>query len=395
MYKKAKEILQKFIQLESASGLLIICAAFVAVVLENSPFQFLYEFFLSRKITILFDGQGLEKPILLWINDGLMAVFFLLVSLEIKREVMEGQLSSFSKASLPAIAAIGGIIIPALIYIVINYGNPIALKGWAIPVATDIAFAICVVSLVGRRFVPYSVKTLLLAIAIIDDIAAITIIALFYTGALSMGPGLVALSALIVLMVFNKLNIQKTTPYILVGVILWAAVLKSGVHATLAGVLVAMTIPIKIPGKRLSPVKDLENSLHPWVVYGVMPLFAFANAGVSFKGLQFQDLLHPLPLGIILGLFFGKLIGVFSTVFIAVKSGISHLPEHVTWNHVLGLAIVCGVGFTMSLFIGTLAFDDTEMNRYVRLGVLIGSSIAAIIGFGILRFISPKVEVRS
>ena len=390
MYATAKEALNKFIQLESASGILILLSAVMAILLENSPFSFFYNTLLTQKISILMNGYGIEKPVLLWINDGLMAVFFLLVSLEIKREILEGQLSSVSKASLPFVAALGGMIIPALIYTLLNYGDPIAMKGWAIPVATDIAFAICLVSFLGAKFVPRSLRTFLLAVAIIDDLAAISIIAFFYTGALSMVSIGVALSAFIVLCMLNSANVQRISFYILVGIILWVAVLKSGVHATLAGVLVALTIPIKISKTSHSPLKNLENMLHPWIVYGIMPLFAFANAGVSFRGLSVLDLLHPLPLGIILGLTLGKTMGIFSFVYMSVKCKLCTLPPMSNWGSILGIAITCGIGFTMSLFIGTLAFDTPDLNRYVRMGVLIGSTLSAVGGYMILRLSSGK-----
>jgi len=322
----------------------------------------------------------------------LMAIFFFLVGLEIKREVLEGELSSFDKASLPIFAAIGGVVVPALFYVYFNISDPIAVQGWAIPAATDIAFALGILALVGSR-VPVSLKILLLAVAIIDDLVAIIIIALFYTQDLSLvalawgGLGVAGLIAL------NRSGMMRITPYALIGVFVWACVLKSGVHATLAGVITALAIPLKAkdPSKS-SPLHRAEHGLHIWVAFLILPLFAFANAGVSLKGITFSDVMAPIPLGIALGLFLGKQIGVFSFSWVAVKLGWAKLPTGANWCQLYGIACLTGVGFTMSLFIGTLAFDGDEILNAVRLGVLMGSIASGVLGFALLRFFCSNPE---
>jgi NhaA family Na+:H+ antiporter len=331
-------------------------------------------------VALTIDGAGISKPLLLWINDGLMAIFFLLVGLEIKREVVEGELSSVRKAALPAIAAAGGMAVPALMYAVLNWGDPQTMRGWAIPTATDIAFAVGVLALMGDR-VPASLKIFLLALAILDDLGAIVIIAFFYTdnlSALSLALAAVALGGLIAL---NRAGVTRRAAYVVFGVFLWVCVLKSGVHATLAGVALALAIPLDARDAHgESPLRSLEHSLHPWVSYAILPLFAFANAGVSLSGISLASLMEPLPLGIAAGLFVGKQAGVMGAAWIAVRVRAVTLPDGVTWQHFYGTALLTGIGFTMSLFIGTLAFDDPAFANSVRIGVLGGSLLSALAG---------------
>jgi NhaA family Na+:H+ antiporter len=378
--------IQDFLRLETSAGFILMAVALLALLANNSPLAGLYSGFLSTPVVVQFGNFEIAKPLLLWINDGLMAIFFFLVGLEIKKEVLEGELSSLDKAALPLFAALGGILAPAAIYVFLNWSDPVAVQGWAIPAATDIAFALGVLALVGSR-VPVSLKILLLAVAIIDDLAAIIIIALFYTQDLSLtalgwgGVGTLGLFAL------NRMGVTRITPYALLGLFVWACVLKSGVHATLAGVITALSIPLK--GKSPqdnSPLHRAEHGLHIWVAFLILPLFAFANAGVSLKGVSFADLLAPLPLGIALGLFFGKQIGVFSLSWLAVKLGFAKLPNDADWCQLYGIACLTGIGFTMSLFIGTLAFEGDELLNAVRLGVLMGSFASGLIGFILLRF---------
>lgn len=369
--------------------------ALLALVANNSLLASGYTGILDTTVKVQFGDFIIQKPFLLWINDGLMAIFFFLVGLEIKREVLDGELSSFDKAALPIFAAIGGIAVPAMFYVMLNYTNPVTIEGWAIPAATDIAFALGILALLGPR-VPPSLKIFLLAVAIIDDLAAIIIIALFYTENLS----LVALSWAAVgtaaLFALNRFKVMRILPYALIGIIVWAAVLKSGVHATLAGVITALAIPLARPNPdEPSPLRRAEHGLHIWVAFLILPLFAFANAGVSLKGLSFADLLSPVPLGIALGLFLGKQIGVFSLSWIAVKAGLAKLPEGANWVQVYGVACLTGVGFTMSLFIGTLAFDDAELLNGVRLGVLMGSIASGVLGFLLLRWACRNSPIQS
>lgn len=378
--------IQDFLRLETSAGFVLMFVALLALLANNSPMAGLYSSFLSTPVEVQFGSFEIAKPLLLWINDGLMAIFFFLVGLEIKNEVMEGELSSFDKAALPIFAAIGGIVAPALIFVYFNMGDAIAIQGWAIPAATDIAFALGVLALVGSR-VPVSLKILLLAVAIIDDLAAIIIIALFYTQDLSLvalgwaGVGTMGLIAL------NRMGVMRITPYALIGVFVWACVLKSGVHATLAGVITALAIPLKAKDpNESSPLHRAEHGLHIWVAFLILPLFAFANAGVSLKGITLGDVMAPLPLGIALGLFLGKQIGVFAFSWVAVKVGLAKLPTGANWCQVYGIACLTGVGFTMSLFIGTLAFEGDEMLNAVRLGVLMGSLASGVMGYTLLRF---------
>ena len=386
--------IQDFLKLETSAGFVLMAVALLALIANNSPLSGFYSSFLSTPVEIQFGTFEIAKPLLLWINDGLMAIFFFLVGLEIKNEVMEGELSTFDKAALPLFAAIGGILAPAAVYVFFNWTDPYLIKGWAIPAATDIAFALGILALVGSR-VPVSLKILLLAVAIIDDLAAIIIIALFYTQDLSLvalGWGGVGAAGLFAL---NRMGVMRITPYALIGVFVWACVLKSGVHATLAGVITALAIPLKAKDPdESSPLHRAEHGLHIWVAFLILPLFAFANAGVSLKGVSFSDLLAPMPLGIALGLFAGKQFGVFTMAWLSVKLGWAKLPTGANWAQVYGIACLTGVGFTMSLFIGTLAFEGDETLNAVRLGVLMGSIASGVLGYVLLRiFCKEPVQV--
>lgn len=374
--------LNEFLKMEAAGGIVLVLASAVALVVANSALEPFYQQLLSIPVRIGAGTFEIAKPIQLWINDGLMAIFFFLVGLEIKREFLEGQLSTREQALLPAIGAVGGMVIPALIYVAINFRHPETLNGWAIPSATDIAFALGVLALLGSR-VPFSLKVLLTAIAIIDDLGAIIIIAVFYTEDLSTTSLSFAFGALAVLVALNFLGVRKLAPYLLVGAVLWTCVLKSGVHATLAGVALAMTIPLA-EKNGTSLLKSCEHGLHTWVAFGVLPLFGFANAGVSFAGMTWASFLEPVTLGIALGLFLGKQIGVFAFVWLAIRAGIARLPEAATWQQVYGVALLCGIGFTMSLFIGSLAWQHDKFYAAVRLGVLVGSIASAIGGAALL-----------
>lgn len=383
--------LREFLRLEAASGIILVVAAVLAMIMANSPLAPLYIALFDIPVTVQVGAVGIAKPLLLWINDGLMAVFFLLVGLEIKREIREGELSNRDQALLPCIAALGGMIVPAVIYAVLNWHDDTALRGWAIPTATDIAFALGVLTLLGSR-VPVSLKVFLTALAIIDDLGAIVIIALFYTAGLSLESLLLAVVALAALFILNKMKVMRISAYVLVGIALWVFVLKSGVHATLAGVALAMAIPMRDPDDpERSPLCDVEHRLHLWVAYGILPLFAFANAGVSLAGISLSAMVESLPLGIALGLFFGKQIGVFGATWLAVKTGIGRMPEGTRWAQIYGAAILAGVGFTMSLFIGTLAFSGHEQAAQVRIGVLGGSTLSALIGYFYLRAVLGAV----
>ncbi len=376
---------QDFLKLEVSAGIMLMLAAALALAASNSPLSPYYAQFLSIPVSISLGSLEIAKPLLLWINDGLMAIFFFLVGLEVKREILEGELSSLDKATLPLIAAIGGMAGPAIIYSYINWDSAETMVGWAIPSATDIAFALGVLALLGNR-VPVSLKIFLLALAIIDDIGAITIIALFYTANLSVealglaGLGFAALIAL------NRSGVKSITPYVLIGVFIWVCVLKSGVHATLAGVLTALAIPMAGKTRQAqSPLHYLEHALHPWTAFVVLPLFAFANAGVALGALQLSDLMSTVPLGIAAGLFFGNQLAIFALCFLTVKLGIARLPDNVRWVQIYGTGCLAGIGFTMSLFIGTLAFSDPALINQVRLGVLMGSIASALLGYTILR----------
>jgi NhaA family Na+:H+ antiporter len=384
--------LRAFIALESASGILLALAAVAALVLANSPLAFLYAAFLDTPVGIRVAGFQIAKPLLLWINDGLMAVFFFLVGLELKREVLEGELSDRRQIVLPAVAAIFGIAVPALIYALVNSGNPVALSGWAIPGATDIAFALGVLSLLGNR-VPAGLKVFLLTVAILDDLGAILIIAIFYSDNLAPVSFGIAGVALLVLFALNRSGVVRIAPYLFVGLLLWVSVLKSGVHATLAGVALAFFIPLCAGGADPhSPLRRLEQDLHPVVAFAILPLFAFANAGVSLQGVTGSALLEPVPLGIATGLLVGKTLGVFLACRLTIHLGFASLPRGTSWSSILGASVLCGIGFTMSLFIAGLAFDGAggEYVVQTRLGILCGSLSAALLGYVLLRARLPR-----
>lgn len=379
------ENIRKFFHLKSAPGILLLLAAITAILVENSFLSNSYSKLLYSSMSINISNFSIDKDLHHWINDGLMAIFFLLVGLEIKRELVQGHLSTRKQFSLPAVAAIGGITIPAIIYISLNFNNAVTINGWAIPTATDIAFALGVVTLLGNR-VPISLKVTLVAIAIIDDLMAIVIIASFYTSDLSINYLLLAAITTSILFVLNNRKINKLSPYVIVGILLWVFVLKSGIHASLAGVLLALFIPIKSKGNSTySPLNKLEHSIEPWVNFIILPIFAFANAGVSFAGMKLNLLWDPVTLGIILGLFFGKQIGVMLFTYLGSILKICQLPPDLSWTQYYGLSLLTGIGFTMSLFIGSLAFIDPEYQTSVRLGVLIASLLAGILGYLTLR----------
>jgi Na+:H+ antiporter, NhaA family len=375
--------IRDFLRIEAAAGIVLGVATLLALAASNSGLTSFYGTFLDLPVELRVGALHIAKPLLLWINDGLMAIFFLLVGLEIKRELVEGELSSLRQAMLPALAAVGGMAVPALLYVACNLEDPVALRGWAIPAATDIAFAIGVLSLLGRR-VPIGLKIFLLALAIFDDLGAIVIIAVFYTANLSVVSLLLAAAVLLVMLVLNRLGVTRIAPYALLGIVLWVCVLKSGVHATLAGVAMALAVPMRDADGE-SPLKRLEHTLHPWVAFLVVPLFGFANAGVSFAGVTGAALLDGVSLGIAAGLFIGKQIGVVGTVLACVRLGWARLPDGVTWLGLYGAAVLAGIGFTMSLFIGTLAWDTADHAVPLRLGVLAGSLLSGIVGYGLLR----------
>lgn len=379
--------IKEFLKLESAGGIMLLIAAMLAMLIANSPLAPFYDLLIGMPVEIRVGPLHIAKPLLLWVNDGLMAVFFFLVGLELKREVLEGELSSIRQIALPAIAATGGMVVPAAIYVLFNRDNPIALEGWAIPAATDIAFALGILMLLGRR-VPTALKVFLVSIAIFDDMGAILIIAIFYTDGISTGPLITVMLCVATLYIFNRRYIMKLPPYILLGVVMWVAMLKSGVHATIAGVILAMFIPRHGREKSgYSPLRALEHDLHTTVAFVILPLFAFANAGITLTGIEADYLLHPVPLGITLGLFAGKQIGVFGFTWLAVKTGIAELPAEMNWKSLYGVAMLCGVGFTMSLFISSLAFEETRVNLLFdeRVGIIVGSFLSGIGGYLVLK----------
>jgi NhaA family Na+:H+ antiporter len=388
LIQRAFAALQEFLRLEAAGGLLLMAAAALAMLVANSPFAGAYSGFISQPLEIEAGPLHIAKPLLLWINDGMMAVFFLLVGLELKRESLEGHLSSRAEASLPAIAAIGGMVVPAAIYAWLNRGDPVALKGWAIPSATDIAFALGVLLLVGKR-VPAALKAFLLSVAIFDDLGAIIIIAAFYAADLSLPALSIGAALMILLLILNRSGVTHPAPYLVAGFLLWLALLKSGVHATLAGVLLAMFIPLRAPARQAgeSPLHRLERALHPWVAFGVLPLFAFANAGVPVSGIAAAQLLHPVTLGIVGGLFVGKQLGIVLACWLAVRFGLAALPRGTDWGLLYGVSLLCGIGFTMSFFIASLAFgaDGGDYSGLERIGILSGSLVSGVAGYLVLR----------
>jgi len=378
--------IQSFLKQEASGGIILMFTAMFAMILANSPWASYYDLLLDVPVIVSIGSFEIAKPLLLWINDGLMALFFFLVGLELKREFLEGNLSEPGQIALPAIAAVGGMIVPALFYVALNYDDPVAIKGWAIPTATDIAFALGILAIIGSK-VPLQLKVFLTSLAIFDDLGAIIVIALFYTDKLSLLSLVIAAVMLSTLFTLNKKGVTNTSPYIFLGVILWIAVLKSGVHATLAGVALAFFIPMKGAKGEPSPLKTLEHNLHSMVAFIVLPIFAFANAGISFSGVGIGQILAPVPLGIIAGLLVGKQIGIFGFCFIAIKLGFAKLPEKVNWTLLYGVSLLCGVGFTMSLFIGSLAFEQSSISPLFqdRLGIVIGSLISGVIGFVVIK----------
>ena len=391
-YESTSVALRDFLKLESASGILLVIAGALAMIAANSPLYEMYQTFLQTPIKLQVGAFKLDKTLLIWINDLLMAIFFLLVGLEIKREIVAGELSDRTKVALPAIAALGGMIVPAAIYASLNWNDPVGIRGWAIPSATDIAFALGVLSLFGNR-VPVGLKVFLMTLAVLDDLGAIVIIALFYTSDLSVDALMGAGAAIVALFVLNRTGVTRIAAYMLVGTALWVFVLKSGVHATLAGVVAALFVPTADPAHPDHPPSSrLEHSLHPWVAFGILPIFAFANAGVNLTGMSLRNLLDPIPLGILLGLFVGKQVGVFTFSWVAVKSGLARLPSGVTFAQVYGAAILCGIGFTMSLFIGMLAFENAAPGEVIvsdRIGILAGTLISAALGSLVLHWVLP------
>ncbi len=370
-----------FFKLEAASGLVLLFAAIAALIISNSYLSDLYFSTLNKYLFLGINNFGLKLSVIHWINDALMAIFFFFVTLEIKREFLQGELSNIKQALLPIIAAVGGMVVPALIYVFINFGDAATLNGWAIPSATDIAFSLGVLSLLGKR-VPLSLKVFLTALAIIDDLGAIVIIALFYSGDLSVKYLTLMLLAFIILLVINKFNIKKFFPYLLVGLFLWDFTHNSGIHATIAGVLLAMTIPHRKKEKDFSLLIKIEHAISPYVAFGIMPLFAFANAGVSLEGLSFSSLLDKVPLGIVLGLFVGKQLGVFVFSYISIKMKVAQMPNNSNWFNLYGVGILTGIGFTMSLFVGNLAFvENMEYMDGVKIGVLTGSLLSTLTGY--------------
>ena len=383
----------KFLRLESAGGIILILMALLAMTLANSPLSGYYQQFLDLDVQVRIGALDLHKPLLLWINDGLMAIFFLVIGLEVKREMIDGALSTRAQATFPAIAALGGMLAPALIYLLVNHGDPATHSGWAIPAATDIAFALGVMALLGNR-VPTSLKVFLLALAIIDDLGVILIIALFYTSELSLSALGVAVGAVALLFWMNRRGVDRLSFYLIVGAVLWVAVLKSGVHATLAGVIVGFMIPYK--GKRYSsPLKHLEHKLHGWCVYFILPIFAFANAGISLAGISLASLASPVPLGVMLGLCVGKPVGITLVSYLALKFKLAKLPEGTHFGQIMAVSVLCGIGFTMSMFIASLAFsaDAQHFDTLSRLGILCGSTLAAVSGYLILRATLPAVRL--
>ena len=391
MKERAAQALANFLKLESAGGMLLVAAAALGLAAANSPLAGGYLWLQDLPLTVKLGSLGVDKPLMLWINDGLMAVFFLLVALELKRETLQGQFSDRTQIALPAACALGGMLVPMGVYTYFNHGDPQAMAGVAIPAATDIAFALGVLSLLGSR-VPLALKLLLTAIAVLDDLGAIIIIAVYYTDGLSHLALGVAGTALAGLVLANRAGVTRWSVYILLGVVMWVAVLKSGVHATLAGVALGMTIPVRDPrAPERSPLAEMEHALHPWVAYFILPVFAFANAGVSLAGAGLATLLAPVPLGITFGLLVGKQVGVCAAAALLIGSGRARLPEGVSWTALWGMSLLCGIGFTMSLFIGGLAFhDDAEaLQLGKQVGIFAGSLASALAGYVVLRAVLP------
>ncbi|WP_170019972.1 Na+/H+ antiporter NhaA [Campylobacter sp. RM16190] len=377
---------KKFVEHEASSGILLIFAAIIAMIFQNGVLSEFYNSFLRINAGFIFDELDIQKPLILWVNDGLMSIFFFLLGLELKRELIEGELRNFSQVILPVIGAIGGIVIPALIFYLFNHSDSFAIKGWAIPTATDTAFALGIIMILGRR-VPASLKIFLVTMAIIDDVCAILIMAIFYSGNLSMVSIGIAGVVLLGLLALNLLNVNKKALYLILGIILWISVLKSGVHATLAGVVSAFFIPLKFKNSDRSMLKEIEHDLHGYIAFFVLPVFAFVNAGISLNGIGVEQIFHPVSVGVIAGLFIGKQLGVFGFCFIAIKLGIAKLPKYSNTLQFYGLCILTGIGFTMSLFINSLSYHDTQQFAYAdKLAILIASLISGIVGYAVLYF---------
>lgn len=387
MRRSPAAMIRNFLETEAAGGLVLIAAAIFAIVCASTPLRPAYEALKALPIAVAVGSFGLAEPLLHWVNDGLMALFFFLVGLEIKREILKGELASLQKALLPVLAALGGMALPALIYLGLAGGDDAAMKGWAVPTATDIAFALGILSLAGSH-VPQSLKVLLAAVAVIDDLGAIVIIAIFYTNDLSWLSLGIAGAAIAMLAMLNFLGVKRIAPYALIGLVCWVAVLKSGVHATLAGVVTAMAVPMAEDGEAESPLEHLEHVLHPWIAFLVLPLFGFLNAGVSLSHLDSAAIAAPVTLGVAAGLFLGKQWGVFGAVALAVKAGLAPKPAGASWYQIYGLAALAGIGFTMSLFIGELAFAGGGQDTALRIGVLVASVASALSGYALLRLAS-------
>ncbi len=380
-----------FLKHEATAGILILAMLIVALIIVHTPLNSLYQYFIHLPLGVKVGQSSLVKPLLLWVNDGLMAIFFMLLSLEVKREIIEDNLSSIAKVALPFFAAIGGIVFPILFFIFFNYHSTSTIKGWPIPTTTDIAFALTIVTLLGQR-IPPALKAFLVALSIIDDVLAITIIAVFYSSNLTYTTIILALILIAVLILMNIFSVKKTTAYLIIGFALWVIILKSGIHATLAGVIVGLCIPIKVKHSDDSPLKTLEHKIHPFVAFFVLPFFVFVNGGVSFANFSLGQLTESLALGIITGLVLGKMLGGFIFSWIIIKLKFSKLPDACNWLHILGICALTGIGFTMSLFISSLAFTNTPYEMLARQAILIASLISAIIGIIILCSIKPKKE---
>lgn len=386
-------LIRQFLRMEASGGIVLIAAAVVALILANTSLSGIYLEFLNSPVSLSIGSIGLNKPLLLWINDGLMAIFFLMVGLEVKRELLEGALSSREQALFPAIAALGGMLAPALIYLSFNGGDEIARQGWAIPAATDIAFALGVMALLGSR-VPTSLKVFLLALAIIDDLGAIVIIAVFFSHDASVTALVLSALSILALAWLNWRGVTKLTPYVVLGIFLWVCILQSGIHATLAGVILGFLIPLKTEGK--SPARRVEHGIHPWVAWLILPLFAFANAGVSLQGVTEGGLLSLLPMGIAAGLLFGKPIGIMLFCWVSMKLKITRLPPGISFKHIAAVSVLCGIGFTMSIFLASLAFgnENASMMVYAKIGILLGSVLSAVIGYVLLSLVLPKKHAK-
>jgi Na+:H+ antiporter, NhaA family len=381
--------LRQFVHMESFAGLLLVFSSIIALILANSHWRELYDLLIESIFYVGLNELEIRKPLLLWINDGLMAIFFLLIGLEIKREIFEGQLSNLSQIVLPGVGALGGIIAPALLFVYFNRDSSNALSGWAIPTATDIAFALGILALLGKR-VPNSLKIFLMTLAIFDDVAAILIIAVFYSSDLSILSLTLAGLAVSILILLNRFKVKALSPYVFVGIILWVFVLKSGVHATVAGIILAFTIPLNGQGSMPSPLKTMEHRLHQWVTFMILPLFAFANAGVDLAGVTTDMLLSPVVLGVTLGLFLGKQLGIFSLAYLVIKLKWAKMPADANLGQLYGISVLCGVGFTMSLFISSLAYGESSFSTVSRLGILLGSLLSAVVGLLLLHVFSRK-----